>query len=68
VVACTDGITEAMDAASEEFGQPRLVDLAVRERSKSAQEIVDIVLEEVDLFSRGGTHEDDRVMMILKVV
>jgi sigma-B regulation protein RsbU (phosphoserine phosphatase) len=68
VVACTDGITEAMDKESEEFGQPRLVDLCVRERSKPAQEIVDIVLKEVDLFSRGGTHEDDRVIMILKVV
>jgi sigma-B regulation protein RsbU (phosphoserine phosphatase) len=68
VVACTDGITEAMDKESEEFGQPRLVDLCVRERAKPAQEIVDIVLQEVDLFSRGGTHEDDRVIMILKVV
>jgi sigma-B regulation protein RsbU (phosphoserine phosphatase) len=68
VVACTDGITEAMDTESEEFGQPRLVELAVRERAKPAQEIVDIVLKEVDLFSRGGTHEDDRVIMILKVV
>jgi hypothetical protein len=26
------------------------------------------VLKEVDLFSRGGTHEYDRVIMILKVV
>jgi sigma-B regulation protein RsbU (phosphoserine phosphatase) len=68
VVSCTDGITEAMDKESEEFGQPRLVDLCVRERAKPAQEIVDIVLKEVDLFSRGGTHEDDRVIMILKVV
>jgi sigma-B regulation protein RsbU (phosphoserine phosphatase) len=68
VVSCTDGITEAMDQESEEFGQPRLVDLCVRERAKPAQEIVDIVLREVDLFSRGGTHEDDRVIMILKVV
>src|ERR1700735_3785997 len=68
VVACTDGITEAMDTESEEFGQDRLVELAVRERAKPAQEIVDIVLKEVDLFSRGGTHEDDRVIMILKVV
>src|SRR5580692_377839 len=68
VVACTDGITEAMDKESEEFGQPRLVELCVRERAKPAQEIVDIVLKEVDLFSRGGTHKDDRVIMILKVV
>ena len=68
VVACTDGITEAMNAESEEFGQQRLVELAVRERALPAQQIVDSVLTQVDLFSRGGTHEDDRVILILKIV
>jgi sigma-B regulation protein RsbU (phosphoserine phosphatase) len=68
VVACTDGITEAMNSESEEFGQPRLVELAVRERALPAQQIVDSVLTQVDEFSRGGTHEDDRVILILKIV
>jgi phosphoserine phosphatase RsbU/P len=68
VVACTDGITEAMNSESEEFGQPRLVELAVRERALPAQQIVDSVLTQVDEFSRGGTHEDDRVILIIKIV
>lgn len=67
-VACTDGITEAMDAQDDEFGSQRLVDLVARERALPAAEIVNSVLTEVDLFSRGGTHEDDRVILILKVV
>jgi sigma-B regulation protein RsbU (phosphoserine phosphatase) len=68
VVACTDGITEAMNSESEEFGQPRLVELAVRERALPAQQIVDSVLTQVDEFSVGGTHEDDRVILIIKIV
>jgi phosphoserine phosphatase RsbU/P len=68
VVACTDGITEAMNTADEEFGSQRLVELVSRERAQPAAEIVTSVLTEVDLFSKGGTHEDDRVILVLKVV
>ncbi len=68
VVACTDGITEANNAQEEEFGKEGLVELVVRERHLSADEIVKAVLTEVDQFSRGGTHEDDRVILVLKVV
>jgi sigma-B regulation protein RsbU (phosphoserine phosphatase) len=67
-VGCTDGITEAMDVNSDEFGRERLAELVGRERALPAQEIVQSVLTEVDLFSRGGTHEDDRVILVLKVV
>ena len=67
VVACTDGITEAMDRQGEEFGMQRLVELIAKERALPAHDIVKSVLTEVDLFSRGGTHEDDRVILILKV-
>jgi len=67
-VGCTDGITEAMNSSDDEYGQQRLVDLVGRERALPAPEIVQSVLTEVDLFSRGGTHEDDRVILILKVV
>jgi sigma-B regulation protein RsbU (phosphoserine phosphatase) len=67
-VACTDGITEAMNALDDEFGSQRLVELVARERALPAAEIVQSVLTEVDLFSRGGTHEDDRVILILKVL
>ena len=66
-VACTDGITEAMNSQDDEYGSQRLIDLVARERSLPAAEIVQSVLTEVDHFSRGGTHEDDRVILIMKV-
>ena len=67
-VACTDGITEAMNAQDDEFGSQRLIEMVERERALPAAEIVQSVLTEVDYFSRGGTHEDDRVILIMKVL
>jgi len=56
-----------MNRAGDEFGLERLTESAVRHRQKKAEDIVKDVLVEVDDFSRGGTHEDDRVVLILKV-
>jgi len=68
VVACTDGITEAMNVKEDEYGLQRLCEAVRRQQNVPAQQIVDSVLEEVDHFARGGPHEDDRVLMVLKVV
>jgi sigma-B regulation protein RsbU (phosphoserine phosphatase) len=68
VVGCTDGITEAMNSRDEEYGLDRLIELVRRYRDLPAGQIVERVLDEVDLYSRGGTHEDDRVIYILKVL
>src|ERR1700678_4006535 len=67
VVFCTDGITEANNSSEEEFGTQALGDLGRRARTLPAQEIVQAVMTSVDAFSRGGTHEDDRVILIIKV-
>jgi serine phosphatase RsbU (regulator of sigma subunit) len=57
-----------MDTSSNEYGNERLAEAVRRERDKPAVEIVDSVLAEVDRFSRGGPHDDDRVILILKVL
>ncbi len=68
LVGCTDGITEAADAKDNEYGRERLVQAVRRRRQRPAQEIVASVLEEVESFSRGGVHEDDRVLLVLKTL
>jgi phosphoserine phosphatase RsbU/P len=67
LVACTDGITEAMDAAGNEYGRARLAESAGQKRGKKPEEILQGVLEEVEEHSRGGAHEDDRVLLVMKV-
>jgi phosphoserine phosphatase RsbU/P len=66
LVACTDGITEAMDAAGDEYGGVRLAQSVSKCRSQKPEEILRCILEEVDVHSRGGVHEDDRVLMVMK--
>jgi sigma-B regulation protein RsbU (phosphoserine phosphatase) len=66
LVACTDGITEAMDAGGSEFSRGRLAALVSQLRSGTPEEIMHAALAEVDKHSRGGTHEDDRILLVMK--
>lgn len=54
----TDGVTESLNAAQEEFGEDRLVDLLRRHRSLPAQENVLSVVEQVRRFSANKQHDD----------
>jgi sigma-B regulation protein RsbU (phosphoserine phosphatase) len=67
LIACTDGITEAMDADGNEYGPERLADSVTKCRTQKPEEILRCILDEVDLHSRGGVHEDDRILMVLRV-
>jgi phosphoserine phosphatase RsbU/P len=67
LVCCTDGILEAMNPNEEEFGNKRLAECIAKHRTKAAGAIIEAVLAEVAAFSKGGTHVDDKVLMVLKV-
>jgi sigma-B regulation protein RsbU (phosphoserine phosphatase) len=67
LIACTDGITEAMDAEGNEYTRERLADSVAKCRMQKPEGILRCILEEVDQHSRGGMHEDDRVLMVMKV-
>jgi sigma-B regulation protein RsbU (phosphoserine phosphatase) len=68
VVGCTDGITEAMDRQANEYGNERLVEVVKRNVHKPAAQIVETVLDDVERYSRGGPHDDDRILFVLKVL
>ena len=66
-VGCSDGITEASDVHENQFGLARVVDVVRAACAKSAQGIADALMEEVDRYSSGGTLDDDRMIVIMKV-
>ena len=68
LLLCTDGITEAMDVDSEEFGTERLIASVNQVTDKKAKEIVLKVCDDVTVYSKGGTHMDDKVMLAIKVI
>jgi serine phosphatase RsbU (regulator of sigma subunit) len=64
---CTDGITESMDELQEEYGSERLTQCIGGAIHQTATEIVNAVNADVTVFSRKGTHLDDKVMIAVKV-
>jgi serine phosphatase RsbU (regulator of sigma subunit)/CHASE2 domain-containing sensor protein len=68
LLAMTDGITEAMNPANEEFSVARVEDVVRANLGHSAGEIIEDVYRSVAVFERGGHHEDDKVVVVMKVV
>lgn len=63
----TDGVTEAINAHEEEFGQNRLAEL-VRQRSHwSAQELVREVRQQLQEFTRGQPLADDTTIVACRI-
>jgi len=66
LILFTDGITEASDAAGEEFGEQRLLDVLQDSRALSAAKIQTSVLARVAQFS-GDKFQDDATLIVLAV-
>jgi sigma-B regulation protein RsbU (phosphoserine phosphatase) len=66
LVLYTDGITEARDAADDEFGEERLMALAVANRGCSAPAMQARLADAVASFT-GGRFQDDATLIVLAV-
>ena len=67
LVFFTDGVTEAMNPdQTEEYEEHRLIDCVNKNRDKSAQEIIDAVINDINAFS-DNIQYDDITMIVLKV-
>lgn len=67
VVAYTDGITEAMDPAQNEWGVESLMTEVRTSSPEGANVILDNVTKHVAEFTRGCEQYDDMTMLVLKV-
>ena len=66
VVLFTDGVTEA-ESRHGLYSDERLQELVLRERGRSAREIAQAILDDVDRFSHGRHQTDDVTVMVVKV-
>jgi len=62
----SDGVTEAVDADGEEFGEERLAELVGASRDSSASAIIDTVLERVSEWTDGGPPDDDVTLIVAR--
>jgi len=63
----TDGITEAMNADDDFFGDARLGRLIAEHADLPADEIRERVLREIDIFVGGAPQHDDMTMILLQI-
>ena len=73
LLAFTDGISEAMTADDEEWGEPRMIAAAERliaepDCTRTAQQLLDCILGEADTFTAGAPQHDDMTLLLCKLV
>jgi len=68
IVMFTDGVTEAVNAADEEFEEKRLIEVVRANKDKSASVMKDQILVAVREFSVGQAQGDDVTLLALKVI
>jgi sigma-B regulation protein RsbU (phosphoserine phosphatase) len=66
MVLYTDGVTEAMNGAEEEYGENRLLKTSQQACHLPAQAIIDTILESVINFTHGNLQTDDLTLVVLK--
>lgn len=64
----SDGLTEAVDAAGNDFGEARLIDLAVNYRHLEAPALCARILDEASVFTGDAAPHDDLTLIVAKVV
>jgi sigma-B regulation protein RsbU (phosphoserine phosphatase) len=66
-VLCSDGIFEAFNEASQEFGAARVIAAIEHSAAKPAKEIVNDVFSAVQLFCGDAPQSDDRTVVVIKI-
>ena len=67
MVLFTDGVSEAMNAADEEFGETRLMEAVRSGASLDASALIDHILETCDEFAAGAPQHDDMTLVVVRV-
>jgi len=66
-VFCSDGVSEAMNRRSDEFGSQRLIDIVSKTKDLTAKEIVHSIVQGVDAHRAGFPPNDDTTIVALKI-
>jgi len=62
----TDGVSEAMNDSSEEFGEERIAEILKRSMDRSLDDILDLIESSVRDYRAGRTFADDFTLLVLR--
>ena len=66
LVLFTDGIIESRNAAEEEYGTDRLIDVCRKSMAANACEIMESVFRDLDAFTSKAPPADNRTLVVVK--
>ena len=66
MILYTDGLTETMNIHREDFGKSTVQSLLQRNHSKSAKDILNIIMKKLNEHSSGAPRSDDITAIIIK--
>ena len=67
IILYTDGVSEAMNLNNEEYSEEKLQEVAEGLVNKTAEEILNGIKEDVQIFTQGNVQSDDITMIVIKV-
>jgi len=68
IVFYTDGITEALNLNIEEFGEQKLIDIILSNPFHTAEELRNLIYEEMMHFTQGSPQYDDLTLIVLRIL
>jgi sigma-B regulation protein RsbU (phosphoserine phosphatase) len=68
LVAYTDGISEAMNGANEEWGEDRMMAAVGPTRTAPARTLIETLMNAADAFVAGAPQHDDMTLLIVRAV
>jgi len=66
IVMFSDGVSEALNAAGDEFGDARLEEVAAAIKDSSSSDIVERIVSAVRTFTKGAPQSDDITVMVIR--
>jgi serine phosphatase RsbU (regulator of sigma subunit) len=66
VIVFSDGVSEALSAAGEEFGDPRIIDCVLKNEDQDPRVIVERLFTSVRDFTAGAAQSDDVTAMVVR--
>jgi sigma-B regulation protein RsbU (phosphoserine phosphatase) len=66
LIVYSDGVSEALSAEGEEYGEPRILACVRRTLAAEPQTLLDALFADVREFARGAAQNDDITAMVLR--
>jgi sigma-B regulation protein RsbU (phosphoserine phosphatase) len=66
LIVFSDGVSEAMSAEGDEYGESRIIEVVRRHSTAQPQQLLDALFADVREFARGAAQSDDITALVLR--